>query len=328
MYWLLALNRMESTILLTFDVEDWFQVENLKKCIPFSSWPDCELRVEKNVHKILDLLDSIQHNPITPFSLPFTAHGKDSPYSLCSWPEGTLRATFFVLGWLAKRLPHLVREIKKRGHEIASHGYSHELCYEVSYEEVKKDLEESKKILEDIIGDAVYGYRAPNFSINQQILWAIEEAGYLYDSSYNSYRLNKRYGRLTRNQGDKGLPYKISDRFYEIPVSNLKIGRQVFHWSGGGYFRLIPPSIFVQGVKRILGRQGIYIFYTHSWEIDPDQPKMRGIPAFLRFRHYVNLNKTLMRLHYLLNAFKGCSFLTCREYLQTLQPPQSIHPLS
>lgn len=137
-----------------------------------------------------------------------------------------------------------------------------------------------------------------------------------------SYRLNKRYGKVSLFNNHNGRPYKISERFYKLPVSNLKIGGQIFHWSGGGYFRLIPPSIYIQGVKRILKEQAIYLFYTHSWEIDPVQPKLNGISPFTRFRHYLNLDKAFDRLQFLLNSLKHYSFSTCIKYLQTLKPSQ------
>jgi len=300
-----------NTILLTFDVEDWFQVENFKPYIPFSSWSKFELRVEKNVHIILDLLDSIRSR-----TSPLAPHGFNSLFcALRSAPCVSMRGTFFVLGWIAERLPHLVREINSRGHEVASHGYGHKLCNAQNISEVKKDLEKSKKLLEDILGSPIYGYRAPNFSINEEVLMAIAEAGYNYDSSYNSYRLNKRYGQISLFNNHDGFPYKIFDSFYEFPISNLKIGNRVLHWGGGGYFRLMPINIFISGVKRILKNNGIYMLYLHPWEFDPDQPKMLQISNFLKFRHYFNLEKTSIKFQIFLNYFNKCQFLTCLDFL-------------
>ena len=339
---------MNYSILLTIDVEDWFQVENFKQCIPFSSWPTCELRVEKNVHRILDLLDSIKpNNPInasresgsrkglTQNSKPATRnngfglppHDKDlpcdlsslpsSPHALRLTPHGSIRATFFILGWVAERLPHLVREIQSRGHEVASHGYDHVLCKEQSAEDLKNDLLKSKNLLEDIIGAPIYGYRAPGFSVNRDILNIIEGAGYLYDSSFNSFKLNKRYGQVEfgTNNGSNGLSIQMSDSFYELPISNLKIGRQFFPWGGGGYFRLIPTGLFRLGVRSILKKQGGYLFYMHPWEIDSDQPKVAGVRLSYKFRHYINLEKTLNKLSYFLEELRDCRFQTCYEYL-------------
>lgn len=292
-------------ILLTFDIEDWFQVENFKPFIPFSSWQNYELRVEKNVHLLLDLLDSINRSA-----------GGLQDYETKNVPKGT----FFVLGWIAERLPHLVQEIYDRGHEIASHGYNHRLCQEESIKDLKADLERSKKLLEDMVGAPVYGYRAPNFSISKEILKIIWDCGYLYDSSYNSYRLNKRYGNLELFNSHNGSIHKISDSFYEIPISNLKIGKRIFHWGGGGYFRLIPGNVFNLGVNFILKRSEAYIFYIHPWEFDPDQPKINGISSFLKFRHYYNLNNTLKKFQNFLNTFKNYNFLSCLEYLRFKYP--------
>lgn len=290
---------MTYSVLLTFDVEDWFQVENFKQCIPFSSWPQCELRVEKNVHRILDLLDSIKLSNPTNSTNPINS-----------------KATFFILGWIAERLPHLVHEIQARGHEVASHGYYHKLCIEQSAEELKNDLTKSKELLEDITGNPVYGYRAPSFSINDHILQLIRETGYLYDSSFNSFRLHGRYGRMKLNgNGGNGILYTISNDFFELPVSNLKLANRILPWGGGGYFRLIPLSIFKQGVEKILKKQGGYLFYLHPWEVDPDQPKVAGVQGSYKFRHYINISKTLDKFSYLLEKLITCQFQTCYQYL-------------
>ena len=315
-----------SYILLTIDVEDWFQVENFKQCIPFSSWPSRELRVEKNTHRLLDLLDSIE-----------LAH------------SSKLTASFFILGWIAKRLPHLVREIHARGHEVASHGYNHNLCNQQSPDALKKDLTDSKKLLEDIIGVPIYGYRAPSFAINEDILKVIQDCGYLYDSSYNSFSMHGRYGQLSLSQnGRKGIVLQIPDPrpptpsthyqqpatrneqpatsiLYELPISNLKfsphgaeIRNLIFPWGGGAYFRLIPFPLFKIGVQSIIKRQGVYLFYLHPWEIDPQQPKVKDAPAFFKFRHYINLSKTHSKLFRLIQSFQHCHFATCSQYLSTM----------
>jgi len=282
-------------ILITIDVEDWFQVENFKQYIPFSSWNSYELRVEKNTHKILDLLDSQHSNPINP------------------------KVTFFILGWIAERLPHLVREIHARGHEVASHGYYHNLCNKQSVQDLKKDLKYSKKLLEDIIGSRVVGYRAPSFAINDDILKIIEDCGYLYDSSYNSFSMHGRYGRLNLSQnGRKGIAFQISDTFYELPISNIKFWNRIFPFGGGAYFRLIPYFLFRMGVKSILNSEKTYLLYLHPWEIDPKQPRLNNASIFFKFRHYVNLNKTAFKLASFIETFKECSFITCRHYLKQI----------
>jgi peptidoglycan-N-acetylglucosamine deacetylase len=333
----------EKNILITIDIEDWFQVENLKNAISFSTWDSCELRVEQNVHKLLDLLDSMElssgsqstvcngkHNQPVASSCQqnYSSNAINSINSINpSNTSNTInprnpKATFFVLGWLAERLPHLVREIHSRGHEVASHGYSHNLCYDCGNNELREDLSISKKLLEDIIGAPVYGYRAPSFSINNDVLKVIEDCGYLYDSSYNSFGLHGRYGRLDLSDFQKhGIALKISNTFYEIPISNLNfsIVNFILPWGGGGYFRLIPFSIFNMGINWILDKEMTYVFYFHPWEIDPGQPKVSGSSWLSRFKHYTNLNKTSSRFSRLLKKSDIASFPSCKTYLDQLR---------
>jgi len=280
--------------LLTVDVEDWFQVENLRPWFPEDTWSSQQLRVEQSTRAILDLLASK------------TGH-KGRP----------VQATFFVLGWIARKMPGLIRDISSLGHEVASHGDNHQLCADLPAKDLLQDLMESRKILEDILGCEVHGYRAPSFSISPEILGLIREAGYKYDASYNSFSLNKRYGHLDLKMIQRrGIALDLGFEFYELPVSNLIIGGQIFPCSGGGYFRLLPERVFKKAVQRILKTQGAYHFYMHPWEADPDQPRQKQIPRLSRFRHYVNLHKTLPRLENLLDSFGDCRFSTCRDYLQ------------
>lgn len=312
------------SILLTIDVEDWFQVENFKPWIPFSTWPSRELRVEKNTNRLLDLFDSF---PSTRNSKPLPnktyKSNSETDLSGASNPTNTTisintpKATFFVLGWLAKRFPHLVREIHSRGHEVASHGYYHEICNKQSLESLKRDLSDSKKLLEDIIGASVYGYRAPSFAVNNEMLKIIGEAGYFYDSSYNSFDMHERYGRVDLSwNSQKGIAIKISGDFYELPISNLKLRNSFFPLGGGGYFRIIPFPLFKIGIKSILKNEKAYLFYMHPWEIDPQQPKVTQASAFYKFRHYVNIKKTYSKLSMLMKRFSRCNFIKCHQYLE------------
>jgi polysaccharide deacetylase family protein (PEP-CTERM system associated) len=344
-------------ILLTIDVEDWFQVENFKQWIPFSSWSSRELRVEENTHRLLDLLDS-QRSAVRRRT---TDNGRNAK----------AHATFFILGWLARRLPNLVREIHSRGHEVASHGYLHNRCNNQSQEELKKDLRDSKNLLEDIIGASVYGYRAPSFSINHDILKIIRDCGYLYDSSYNSFGMHSRYGRLNLSQsGTTDIAQQISNSFYELAISNIRLGNRTLRplqsvqscsrsmkakiltagilsvfggskseseaeieqkgmfwkgltlpWGGGAYFRLMPFPLFKLGVQSILKQQKAYLFYLHPWELDPEQPRVVDASTLFKFRHYVNLNKTSSKLSSLIETFKAYPFVTCSEYLMNHKEP-------
>jgi polysaccharide deacetylase family protein (PEP-CTERM system associated) len=274
------------TFLFTIDVEDWFQVENFKPWIAQDTWDERELRVEHNVHRLLDLLDGFP-------------------------------STFFILGWVAEKLPHLVKEISERGHEVASHGFGHQLCHDIKPADLKQDLIHSKQLLEDITGSEVVGYRAPSFSINAQALEILEQCGYRYDSSYNSFEANPRYGHLDLPQYRRnGQGIKISETFHELPLSNLTLLKKTLPWGGGGYFRLFPYSLFRQGVRNILSKQGCYLFYLHPWEIDDGQPRVLEADRLSRFRHYCNLKTTYKKLQTMLQDHAHCRFTTCRGFLQ------------
>jgi polysaccharide deacetylase family protein (PEP-CTERM system associated) len=291
------------TILLTFDVEDWFQVENLRPWSPVSSWDCFELRVERNTYLILDLLDTINLN--TNNNYPKKAN------------ESKPKATFFLLGWIVQRLPNLAREIDKRGHEVASHGFNHNLCYGQSYTELKNDLVNSKKMIEDIIGKPVFGYRAPSFSISESVLKTIQSCGYQYDSSFNTFDKHGRYGHIEiLDYSVKGSVYQIDDDFYEIPLSNLSFYGKIIPWAGGGYFRFLPFFIFKKGVEYILKNEENYIFYAHPWEFDPHQPIVKQAKRINKFRHYINISKTAARLERLLVYFSDCRFLTCHAHIK------------
>ena len=303
-------------VLLTIDVEDWFQVENFKQSVPFSSWSSRESRVEENTHRLLDLFDSIETGSLSQSSVP-----SHEPSATSDELDGEChpKATFFILGWLAERCPQLVREIHSRGHEVASHGLYHNLPGECSIADYETDLLDSRKLLEDTIGGGVYGYRTPSFAIDDDILKTIEDCGYLYDSSYNSFDAHGRYGRLSRTGREKkGIALQISPEFHELPVSNMDVMNHVLPWGGGGYFRLMPFFLFRLGVASILKQDDAYLFYMHPWEIDPDQPRVHGAPLSYRFRHYVNLKSTYRKLAKLVNSFKHCRFTTCHQYLNSI----------
>ncbi|MBU1193727.1 MAG: DUF3473 domain-containing protein [Proteobacteria bacterium] len=279
----------KKTILLTFDVEDWFQVENFKAYIPFSTWNSHELRVEKNTHLILDLLDSFSFKP---------------------------KATFFVLGWIARQLPGLVREIHDRGHEVANHGNHHHLCTNQNPEQIIEDLKTGKKILEDTVSGPVYGYRAPSFAVNNDILEIIRQTGHIYDSSYNSFAMHGRYGQIDLSGCQKtGAAFRINHDFFELPLSNLTLGKKVFPLGGGGYFRLLPFFLFKMGMQRVLDQDNAFIFYSHPWEFDPGQPRVEQASTGFKFRHYINLHRTHKKLQALLTGFHHLEFTTCMDYL-------------
>jgi len=315
--------KSDKYILLTIDVEDWFQVENFKPWIPFSTWDERELRVEKNTHRLLDLFDSVElkaPNQAVDYELSAMPDQLNvKPIQPGSYEKSQPKATFFILAWIAKRLPHLVREIHSRGHEVASHGCNHQLPDQLSGDELRQDLADSKKLLEDIIGAGVVGYRAPSFAVNDSVLKAIEDCGYLYDSSYNSFGLHGRYGKISLNgTNKKGIAHKINENFYELPISNISLLGQTLPWGGGGYFRLLPTPIFAGGIKAALKRQKAFVFYLHPWEIDPTQPRVEKASASFKFRHYINIDNSVKKLTKLIESFSSCEYATCCHYLKKI----------
>ncbi len=257
---------------LTIDVEDYFQVSAFAPHIPRNEWPTRECRVERNVDRILALLDE---------------HGT--------------KATFFTLGWIAERYPETVRRIVAEGHELASHGYGHERASEQTESAFFSDINLAKLILEDLVGTEVKGYRAPSFSIGQHNLWAfecLERAGYLYSSSIYPIR-HDHYG-----MPDAPRHAHAIGGLLEIPATTLRFLNRNWPASGGGYFRLMPYGLsrwMLQRINRI--DQLPAVFYFHPWEIDDEQPRIPGISHKTRFRHYVNIGRMESRLQRLLGDF-------------------------
>lgn len=260
---------------LTIDVEDYFQVSAFSGHIPRSSWEDLPCRVERNVDRILALLDKNQ-----------------------------IKATFFTLGWIAERYPFMVKRIAENGHELASHGYAHHRVTELSREQFYEDVTRSKALLEDISGQPVKGYRAPSFSINGDNLWALENlemAGYRYSSSIYPVK-HDHYGMP--NAPRFAFTPDNTRKLLELPVTTVSFFGRNFPAGGGGYFRLWPyvaSRWFLQRVNRVDHQPAI--FYFHPWEIDPDQPRQTGISFKTRFRHYLNLGRMEKRLDLLARHF-------------------------
>ena len=259
---------------MSIDVEDWFQVENLSGVIRRDTWKTRELRVERNMDRMLSLM-----------------------------AERCVRSTCFVLGWVADRCPSLVKRIADEGHEIGSHGYGHQLLGTLSPDEFRKDVQRSKSLLEDLTGAAVIGYRAPAFSITDWAIPILAHLGFSYDSSAFPTVAHDRYGRLTGMRPGEPL-VELRPGFHEVCVSCLAVGSHGFPWGGGGYFRLIPYPVFRRGVSRILRTGQPYVFYIHPWEIDPGQPRVDGVPLGYRFRHYVGLESCERRFTSLLDDFR------------------------
>lgn len=262
------------TTLLSVDVEDWFQVENLKQAINKDSWDKNISRVERNIDLILELLD-----------------------------QNNTKATFFILGWIAKRHPLLIKKIYKEGHEIACHGYEHEIISNLTQEKFKQDVLLTKNILEELIGEEVIGYRAPNFSITDWSIDILFSLGFKYDSSYFPIVGHTRYGKLKKVTIPNKAIFELKKGFYQVMLSYLSVGGFRIPWSGGLYFRLIPYEIFKRGIKKITEQKGFYIFYIHPWEFDPEQPKIENIKLNYKLRHYSNLKTTENKFKKLLQDF-------------------------
>jgi polysaccharide deacetylase family protein (PEP-CTERM system associated) len=259
---------------LTIDVEDYFQVSAFAPHIERSAWDTTPCRIERNIDRILALLD-----------------------------ERGAKATFFTLGWLAKRYPHIVRDIHAHGHEVASHGDAHLRASDQSPAQFDDDIRDAKKMLEDTAGVGVHGYRAPSFSIGQRNVWAFDRiaaAGYRYSSSVYPVQ-HDHYGWPAAPR----FPFRTEAGVLEIPVSTARVFGRNLPAGGGGYFRLAPYALSRWAINRVnqVDKRPA-IFYFHPWEIDPQQPRVKGIGVKTRFRHYVNLNRTEHRLRRLLSDFR------------------------
>ncbi|MGI6656373.1 MAG: XrtA system polysaccharide deacetylase [Desulfobulbus sp.] len=258
---------------LTIDVEDYFQVSAFEDVIAPHDWASMEHRVVANTERVLEVLAMHQ-----------------------------VKATFFVVGWIADTYPNLVRSICDQGHAIGCHSYWHRKVYDLGPDEFKADTRKAKELLEDITGAAVLGYRAPSYSITSKSLWAIDilrELGFLYDSSiFPIY--HDTYGIPDAPR----FPYRHPNGLVEYPMSTaLVFGRKV-PVSGGGYFRLFPYALTRQALRRVnVNERKAFVFYLHPWELDPEQPRVRNARFLSKFRHYNNLNRTEPRLHRLLSDF-------------------------
>ncbi len=264
---------------LTVDVEDYYQVSAFERVVARDRWHEYESRVAANTDRLLGVFD-----------------------------EFNVRATFFVLGWVAERDPSIVRRIAAAGHEVASHGYGHRLIYDQQPAVFREDVRRARQILQEASGQPVVGYRAPSFSVTGRSMWALDvliEEGYTYDTSIFPIR-HDRYGIPDAPRH----PYWIAHRsagdhqgILEIPGSTIRLFGANLPVAGGGYFRLLPYWWTRFGIRRLNGTEGKpAVFYMHPWEVDPGQPRLQG-SRLSRFRHYRNLAKTESRLRRLLADF-------------------------
>jgi polysaccharide deacetylase family protein (PEP-CTERM system associated) len=263
---------------MTVDVEDYYHVAAFAKVIKPSEWEQWPSRVEANTDKLLQLFD-----------------------------DANIRITFFILGWVAERYPDLVRRIHAQGHEIASHGYSHQLIYTQTPDVFRAETAKSKQILEDLTQTPITGYRAASYSITRKSLWALDilaELGFTWDSSIFPTR-HDNYGI----PGSPEEPYTIittnGAALTEFPLTTAKVAGQAIPAAGGGYFRQYPYALSRWLFERAsLGQTKPQIFYLHPWEIDPDQPRVPNASWFSNFRHYTNLHRCLPRLQRMIKDFQ------------------------
>lgn len=266
-------------IALTVDVEDYFQVSAFERCIARDEWESWPQRVELNTDRVLDLF--ARHN---------------------------LLGTFFILGWVAERFPGMVRRIADAGHEIACHGYGHTRITAMSREEFRADIRRAKSILENLTGVQILGYRAPSYTITARTLWALDElidAGFVYDSSIFPIR-HDIYGMPDANR----LPHTIireNGSIREFPPTTFPLTvfgkKRNLPVAGGGYLRLLPVSWISSAFTTLLRKGDPCLLYFHPWEVDPGQPRVRA-PLKSRFRHYLNLDKTVGKLDYLFSRHR------------------------
>lgn len=261
--------------ILTVDVEEYFHPNAMDGVVDPARWDELPRRVERNTHRLLDVL---------------AAHD--------------VQATFFVLGWVAERLPRLVGEIARRGHEVACHGYAHRLAYRLGPQRFRDDVRRGKALLEDCLGAPVIGFRAASYSIVAGALWALDvliEEGFAYDSSIFPVR-HDLYGipgfprfavRLRRAAGE----------IVEIPPSTVRLLGRTWPVAGGGYFRLLPYAVTRRAIRRVNQRdRAPALVYVHPWELDVEQPRLHA-SRLSRFRQYTNLHRTEARLRRLLDEF-------------------------
>ena len=261
----------------TIDVEDYFQVSGFEDVIPRSKWDKFESRIRANTYRFIELL-----------------------------AEYDVKATFFVLGWVAEKYPGLVKEIHSSGHEVGCHSYWHHLITSQNQDEFKEDLKISTFVIEDIIGEKVVSYRAPSFSLTEKTIWALDalvEQGYLYDSSI--FPATKIRGGM---KSAPRFPYHHelrSGSILEFPLTVHQMGKRRIPVAGGGYFRLFPVSLTKHLLRHVneTERQP-FVFYIHPWEIDVIQPRIYYASMRSKFRHYLNLSRTERRLRSLLGEFR------------------------
>ncbi len=268
----------------SIDIEDYYQVEALRSFCPRARWETFEDRLEPNTNRVLSLLEARQ-----------------------------AKGTFYILGWVAERHPELVRQIAAAGHEIASHGYNHELIYNQSKTEFRDDITRARSLLQDISGQEIIGYRAPSYTIMKRTLWALPilaATGHRYDSSIFPIK-RRRYGMPSAPRWPHRIELEKGLSIVEFPLPTIKIGPLNIPATGGAYLRLLPLNLQRWGIKRMIRAHRPFVLNFHPWELDPEQPVF-PVKTMTKWTHYHNLNRAEMRLSNLLGLER---YLTQAEVL-------------
>jgi polysaccharide deacetylase family protein (PEP-CTERM system associated) len=264
----------------SIDVEDWFQVENLKGIVEYDDWHVEELRISESTEIVLDILRTYN-----------------------------VKATFFILGWIAERRPDLVIHIANQGHEIASHGYKHELLHTMDENSIEADIRRSLEILQPLSRNKVIGYRAPSFSITKAAANVLKRMNFEYDASLNDFQFNRRYGKLTTFNKESGMDsnivkYSVLDNgLIEFPIS-VNTYFNIYWPLGGGYCRLSPMWFLKKQLNDVIRKGDIVSIYLHPWEFDPGQPRLKKLGMNYYFRHYYGLDKTAEKVEKLIKITK------------------------
>lgn len=266
-------NPVPLTNAISVDVEDYFQTEAMSSVAPRRSWGSFPSRVEASTRALFDL-----------------------------FAKSDVKATFFFLGWVAERFPEVVRETRDLGHEIGCHSYWHHPVFRMTRKQFREDTYRAKEAIESATGEAVVGYRAPNFSINSSVPWAysiLEELGFQYDSSVYPVR-HGLYGNPTAQR----CPHRVGTRLLELPVATWRVFNQNLPVGGGAYLRILPYALMRNGIRAVNNKEHLpAVLYLHPWEVDPGQPRLPA-PTKSRMRQYIGLASMKSRLERLLKDFK------------------------
>lgn len=269
-------------LILTFDLEEWFHILDIESLEETCKWSKFEARIYENAHKTLRILE-----------------------------ENNLKATFFVLGWIARKYAELVRLISEQGHDVGTHSQNHYLLYKISPKEFREDLKQSLDVIQNIINKKVRAFRAPGFSIKNESLWAFEilgQEGIEVDSSI--FRAPRGHGGLNGFPLDHPFQIRAGEKVIkEFPINMFRLGKVRIPFSGGGYFRLMPCS----ALHSLINKSDYVMTYFHMRDFDPGQPVLDGLPLMKRFKCYYGLKKSFEKFNKIINKYNFIDLTTAAE---------------